>query len=98
MSSPTPLPFAVDPAEVLALARSWRRSGHVLANLEVVSLAHAEGSAECMRVARTAAEPLARIGRDVADRLDALSRAVARLESSAVADDEAAARALAALA
>ncbi|MFT3898622.1 MAG: hypothetical protein QM728_00030 [Gordonia sp. (in: high G+C Gram-positive bacteria)] len=90
--------FAVDPVEMSALVRDWRRAGQALARLTVDDLARPPGNAECMRVVSTAADPVVRLGRNIADRLDALSAAAERLRSASVVDDAGAARVLAALA
>ncbi|GED96160.1 hypothetical protein [Gordonia crocea] len=86
--------FGVDPAETAALARSWRRHGRVLANLDVDELANTVGAGHCLAAARAAAAPTKRVGVDIANRLDVLGQIVGRFQARAVDDDAAAGRAL----
>ena len=89
--------FGVDRAELAALAQSWRRSGRDLAGLDVDELIDTAEIMGCGDAVRAAADPVKRVGVDIANRLDILSQIVGRFSAAAAEDDDAAGRALAAL-
>ncbi len=91
-------PFGIDRTELVALASTWRRSGRVLANLDVDELENAVGTAASMSAVRAAAEPSQRVAIGIANRLDVLSQIVDRFGAAAAADDQAAGQALRGLA